>query len=91
MYIEKLIEVSLLRDKKVYVKAIAENCKLLYRQTYFSPEEYGPAAVEAFISTLDIEDYYDIDIPSDKIEEYTKKYLNDIDFELDWRVIEDDY
>jgi hypothetical protein len=91
MYIKELLEVSLLREKEVYVKALAEDCKLIYKQTYTSPEEYGPTMVEAFIPILDIEEYYDIDISIDECEEYAKKYLTDIKFDLNWRVIEDDY
>jgi hypothetical protein len=91
MYIQELIDVSLVKDREVYVKATAEDCKVLYRQTYLDPEEYGSAEVETFISTLDIEEYYDMDIPDDKIEEYAKEYLKDINYDLDWRVIENDY
>ena len=91
MYIEEILEINLLREKEVYVKALAEDCKLIYKQTYFSPEEYGSSIVEAFIPILDIEEYYDIDILEDDAVEYARKYLNDIKFDLNWRVIEDDY
>lgn len=91
MYIDKIDDIYLLNDKEVYVKAIAENAKLLYRQTLLDPEEYQPAYVEAFVSSLELEEFFDVDIEPEDLVKYAEEYLKEINYELDWRVIEDDY
>jgi len=91
MFIDKIDEISLLTEKEVYVKAIAEGVKLLYPQTLLDPAEYSPAYVEAFISSLELEEFFDVDILPEDLVKYAEEYLESIDYELDWRVIEDDY
>lgn len=92
MYITEVVDIYPVPDRKVYVKAIAENSKVVYPQTLYDPPEYGEDYVEAFISILDLEDFYDMDITEDTvIENLVKEYLSEIDYELDWSVIERDY
>lgn len=91
MYIREVLEVYQVPGRKIYVKAIAEECKLIYPQTYQDPAEYGDALVETFISILDLEEYLDCDITEDTIieDDTMIEYLQEYDF--DWRMIEDDY
>jgi uncharacterized protein (UPF0305 family) len=92
MRIIEVVEIYPVAERKVYVKAIAENSRLVYHQTQYDPPEYGDSYVEAFISILDLEDFFDMDITEDTIiEELVEEYLKEINFDLDWRVIENDY
>lgn len=91
MFIDKIEEIYSLNDKEVYVKAIAEDAKLRYHQTFSSPAEYAPAYVEAFISSLEMEEFFDEDIEPQDLVNYANQYLIAIDYDLDWRIIENDY
>lgn len=92
MRISKVVEIYPVRGREVYVKAIAEASRLIYHQTQYDPPEYGDSYVETFISILDLEEFFDIDITEDSIiEDYVNEYLEEIDYELDWRLIENDY
>lgn len=91
MYISEVVDLYQLKEKEIYVKAIAEDYKLIRHQTLYDPAEYGPAYVETYISKLDLESYYDQDIPESELETFAKQYLQELDYDLDWRVIENDY
>lgn len=92
MYIETIDEIYLVNnDKEVYVKAIAEDAKLIRSQTLLDPPEYGPAYVETFISIFDLQEFFDQDISPEELISYTEKYLEERDFDLDWKFIENDY
>jgi len=91
MFIDKIEEIYTLTNKEVYVKAIAEDAKLRYYQTLLDPAEYSPAYVEAFVSSLELEEFFDKDIEEEKLVEYTEEYLKQINYDLNWRIIEDDF
>ena len=92
MRILEIVDIYPVPDRKVYVKAVAENCRLIHHQTQYDPAEYDDSFVEAFISILDLEDAFDMDITEDTVlDEIVPEYLQEIDFDLDWRMIENDY
>ena len=92
MFADKIDEIHLINDKKeVYVKAIAENSKLIRSQTLLDPPEYGPAYVETFISIFELQEFFDKDIEPEEMISYTQEYLKELDYDLDWKFIEDDY
>jgi hypothetical protein len=92
MKINKIEDIYLVKnDKEVYVKAQAENVKSFYRQSLTSADTSEPTFVEAFISALELEAHFDEDLEPEDLVEYSSQYLKNINYDLDWRVIEDDY
>ncbi len=93
MYITEILEISKVDDETAYIKAVAEDFTLIYSQTLYDPAEYGPAIVDAHINLSDISDYEDPDtklkIPTEYFQDSIKEYLKAIDYELDWREIDE--
>lgn len=93
MIIDKILDISIEDPETFYIKAIAEDCVLVHNQTLYDPPEYGPAIVDAFVSLADIQDYSSelgLKIPTEYFIDSVKEYLNAIDYDLDWRIIEND-
>lgn len=92
MRILEIIDFYPVPDRKIYVKAIAENCRLVHHQTQYDPPEYNDSYVETFIPILELEDYLDMDITEDTIlEEVVPEFLKEYNYDFDWRVIEQDF
>lgn len=91
----EILEVSLEDSETAYVKAIVEDMVLTHRQTRFEPEEYGPAICCAFIDLSDVSEYVSdigLRIHMEYPIEAVKEYLEAIDYDLEWEIInEDDY
>lgn len=89
----EILDISFEDSETVCVKAVAEDCKLVYAQTLYDPPEYGPGLVEGFVSLSDIQDYCSelgLKIPTEHPIDAVKEYLKAIDYDLDWRIITDD-
>lgn len=94
MNISEILKIEFEDDETIYVEAIAEDYRLVYPQTLYEPPEYGPAIVSAFISLSTINDYSGetgLRIPMEYPLDAVKEYLETIDYDLEWRMIEYDY
>lgn len=94
MYITEILEITKVDDETAYIKAVAEEFKLIHPQTLYDPPEYGPVIVEAHLDLSDITDYENPDtklrIPTEYLQDSVIEYLKAIDFDLEWSVVEYD-
>lgn len=94
MFITDIIEILLEDNETFYVKAYAEDCILKYNQTLYDPPEYGPALVDVFIPMSDISNYISetgLTIPMDYPIDACTEYLEAINYDLNWRILDYEY
>jgi hypothetical protein len=94
MYISEILDVTFENSTTFYVKAVAEDCVLEYNQTWYDPPEYGPSTVIGYISINDIEEYLSekgLQISTENLVDIIKEYLETIDYDLNWSILNQDY
>ena len=94
MFITEILEISKVDDETAYIKAVAEDFILVHHQTLYDPPEYGPAIVDAHLYLSDLTDYENPDtklkIPTEYFKDSVIEYLEAINFDLEWSVVDYD-
>lgn len=95
MFISEITEIKFYKDEDCYyIEALAEDCVLIRPQTYDDPPEYGPAKVCSYLKSDDLNEFitlYNLNQFVEDSTEIVSEYLDSVDYDLDWRIIEDDY